>query len=234
MITVVMPAYNEADIIEQTLREWNDQVIARIPGAELIVVNDCSTDRTGEILARLARDIPTLRPVTPDRNGGHGRALRLGFQHARQEWVFQTDSDRQHIPSDFWRLWELRDHSDFIFGVRAARADGWTRIAITNFMRMANFVLWGIWIRDANCPFRLMRREMLEKVLTRIPQDSFIPMVMLSIYCRRMHCRFSEVVVQHLPRRGGEQSLAGIWKWTRVGSRCLCQLIALRLRPMRG
>jgi len=47
-----------------------------------------------------------------------------------------------------------------------------------------------------------------------------------------MRFRVSEVVVEHLPRRGGEQSLAGLWKWIKVGSRCLRQLLALRMRPV--
>jgi len=230
MLSIVMPAYNEEEIIERTVREWYEEVISRIPGSELIVVNDCSKDKTGEVLARLAKDIPGLRPLTPERNGGHGRALRHGFDRASQEWVFQTDSDRQHIPSDFWKLWEQRETTDFVLGVRSSRADGPVRVFITTVMRLTNFVVWGLWIRDANCPFKLMRRQAMEKVLMCIPRDSFIPMVMLSIICRKMNYRVREVVVEHLPRRGGEQSLSGLWKWIKVGSRCLRQLLALRMR----
>jgi glycosyltransferase involved in cell wall biosynthesis len=229
MVSIVMPAYNEEEIIEKTVREWYGEVISRIPGSELIVVNDCSKDMTGEVLARLAQEIPWLRPLTPESNGGHGRALRYGFDQVTQDWVFQTDSDQQHIPSDFWRVWEQRETSDFVLGVRSTRADGPVRVFITTVMRLANFVVWGMWISDANCPFKLMRRQALEKVLVRIPRDSFIPMVMLSILCRKMKYRVREVVVQHLPRRGGEQSLSGLWKWIKVGSRCFRQLLALRV-----
>ena len=186
------------------------------------------------MLARLALEIPALVPLTPERNGGHGRALRFGFKRVSHDWVFQTDSDRQHVPADFWKLWDKRENADFVLGVRSTRADGPVRVFITSVMRVANFIAWGLWIRDANCPFKLMRRDPMEKVLERIPSDSFIPMVMLSILCTKMHFQVSEVVVQHLPRRGGEQSLAGLWKWIKVGSRCLRQLLALRVRPVRG
>jgi glycosyltransferase involved in cell wall biosynthesis len=234
MVSIVMPAYNEEEIIEKTLLEWYGEVISQIPGAELIVVNDCSKDMTGEVLARLAQEIPALRPLTPERNGGHGKALRYGFDRVTQDWVFQTDSDQQHIPSDFWKVWEQRETSDFVLGVRSTRAEGPMRIFITTVMRLANFVVWGLWIRDANCPFKLMRRQAMENVLARVPRDSFIPMVMLSILCRKMKYRVAEVVVQHLPRRGGEQSLRGLWKWIKVGSRCLCQLLAWRVRLLRN
>jgi dolichol-phosphate mannosyltransferase len=230
MVSVVMPAFNEEDIIEATVREWHNEVISRIPGSELIVVNDCSKDRTGQVLDWLSEEIAELRPLTTEKNRGHGMALRYGFSRVTQEWVLQTDSDRQHLPSDFWLLWRHREESDFVLGVRSTRADGWVRILITTVMRFANFFVWGLWIHDANCPFKLMRRSAMEKVLTRIPCDSFIPMVMLSILCRKMKFRVSEVLVTHLPRRGGQQSLSGLWRWIKVGSRCLRQLIQLRLR----
>jgi len=234
MLSIVMPAYNEADIIESTVREWYEEVNSRLPGSELIVVNDCSKDQTGEVLARLALTIPALRPLQTERNGGHGKALRFGFDHVTTDWVFQTDGDRQHRPADFWKLWQLRETSDFVLGVRSARADGPVRVFVTGVMRLANFAIWGLWIRDANCPFKLMRRGPMEKVLARIPRDSFIPMVMLSILCRRMKFRVGEVEVEHLPRRGGQQSLKGLWKWIRVGSRCISQLVFLRIAAPKG
>jgi hypothetical protein len=59
-------------------------------------------------------------------------------------------------------------------------------------------------------------------------------MVMLSILCRKMRYRVAEVEVQHLPRRGGEQSLSGLWKWIKVGSRCLGQLLVWRVQLLFG
>ena len=184
MISIVMPAYNEADIIETSVREWHDEVIKRIDGAELIVVDDCSTDATGAILARLATELPGLRPVRPESNSGHGKALLFGFSQATQPLVFQTDSDRQHVPAEFWLLWKLKDSNDFVFGARSARADGPLRAVISTILRVLNFVLWRSWIRDANCPFKLMRREPLDEVLAEIPKETFIPMVMVSVLAR--------------------------------------------------
>lgn len=102
-----MPAWNEARIIEPCVREWYEEVVAKIPGAELIVVDDCSTDAPGSIVTALGERLPGVRCVRPERNGGHGKALRVGFENAAQPYIFQTD--RQHLPSDFWKLWEQRD-----------------------------------------------------------------------------------------------------------------------------
>jgi dolichol-phosphate mannosyltransferase len=229
MVSIVMPAWNEAEIIEDCVREWYDQVVSKIPAAELIVVDDCSTDSTGSIVAAMGARIPGIRCVRPDRNGGHGKALRVGFDHATQPFIFQTDSDRQHLPADFWKLWELRNQADFVFGIRKRRADGAVRVVITRSMRMLNLLVWGVWVRDANCPFKLMRREALAKVLDRVPRDCFIPMVLVSILARKMAFPVAEAEVEHLPRTGGTQSLSGLVKWARVSSRCFRQVLSIRL-----
>jgi|ERR1035437_3542408 glycosyltransferase involved in cell wall biosynthesis len=230
MVTVLMPAYNEAEIIERSVREWYGEVTAKVPGSEIIVVDDCSTDDTEKILERLAVELRGLRPIRTPRNGGHGKALRFGFSQVTTEHVFQTDSDRQHLPADFWLLWDKRADCDFVFGVRSQRADGVFRKFVTRTMRVCNFLVWGLWIRDANCPFKLMRTAAAQELLRAIPEDSFIPMVMLAILARRWGFRFAEVEVSHLARRGGQQSLKGIERWVRIGTRCFWQLLCLRFK----
>jgi glycosyltransferase involved in cell wall biosynthesis len=228
LISIVMPAWNEAEIIEACVREWHDEVVSKIPGAQLIVVDDCSTDSTGAIVQELGKTLEGVICIQPEKNGGHGKALRTGFDHATLPFVFQTDSDRQHLPADFWKLWELREDADFVLGARSGRADGLLRVVITRSMRLLNFAVWGIWANDANCPFKLMRRDALNKVLERIPRDCFIPMVMVSILSRKMKMRVKEVTVTHLARKGGTQSLKGLVKWARVGVRCARQIFEIR------
>jgi hypothetical protein len=96
-------------------------------------------------------------------------------------------------------------------------------------MRVLNLCIWGVWVRDANCPFKLMRRHALIKVLSRIPLDCFIPMVLVSILARKMGFRVAEAEVEHLPRKGGTQSLKGLAKWARVSSKCAAQVLSIRL-----
>src|SRR5262249_17494037 len=93
MLSIIMPACNEAELIGGCVRQWDEEVVSRIPGSELIVVDDCSADATGRIVAALGEQLPGVRCVRPARNGGHGKALRFGFDHATQAYIFQTDSD---------------------------------------------------------------------------------------------------------------------------------------------
>lgn len=228
-LSIVMPAYNEADHIGACIAEWYDGVIARIPESELVIVDDCSTDGMHEQLAALARVRPGLRVLRTPANVGHGRAVRHGLEQCRNAFVFQTDSDRQHHPEDFWRLWEARHAADFVFGVRERRADGAFRSAISGMLRLVNAVLWGRWIQDANCPFKLMRREALNALLREIPADTFIPMVMVSTLARHRGYRVTEIPVRHFARTAGQQSLAGAMKWAKVSLRCTRELASLRL-----
>jgi glycosyltransferase involved in cell wall biosynthesis len=228
-LSIVMPAYNEEAHIEQSVTEWLERVVNRIPGAELLVVDDCSTDGTGAALDAMATTMTGLRVVRAPANLGHGPALRLAMERCTGEFVFQTDSDRQHTPDDFWALWREREHSDFVFGVRDHRADGVFRAGISTAMRLANLVIWQRWIADANCPFKLMRRQALEPLLAMVPRGSFIPMVMLSLLARRSTSRVTEVRVRHFARLAGHQSLSGLAKWARIGRRCVGELFALRV-----
>lgn len=79
------------------------------------------------------------------------------------------------------------------------------RTVITRLMRLLNLFIWGVWVKDANCPFKLMHRDAPGKVLAKIPRGCLIPMVLVSILARKMKFRVAEVEVEHLPRRGGTQ-----------------------------
>jgi glycosyltransferase involved in cell wall biosynthesis len=227
-LSIVMPAHNEGRQIALVVREWLDEIVPRVPAVEMVIVDDASTDDTGTQLDRLAATVPALRVVRLTSNVGHGPATRAGLDLARGAFVFQTDSDRQHHPADFWALWTLRDQADFVFGRRRHRADGGSRVAVSTVMRVIIATLWGRWIADANCPFKLARREALGAVLAEVPRDTFIPMVMVAILARVRRYRVVEVEVRHAPRTAGESSLRGLGRWWRIGRRCVRELIALR------
>lgn len=227
-VTIVMPAYNESEIIEDSVRRWHAEVIAKLPGARLVVVDDASSDDTGPILDRLIGELPGLGVIHSQKNQGHGPSVRIGLDSAETDYVFQTDSDLQHVPSEFWNLWNEREAWDFVVGVRSSRSDGLFRIVITRCMRLANFLVWGRWIRDANCPFKLMKREPMRRALAPIPSDSFIPMVLLSILIRKMDFRVKEMEVTHLPRPGGTPSLQGLTRWAGIAAHCMGEIVRLR------
>src|SRR5213594_2830385 len=103
-LTVVMPAYNEAGAIREVVTGWDRQLAALGVPYEIRVYDDGSRVGTGDLLAGLARERPTLTAVRQP-NRGHGPTILRGYREARGEWVFQTDSDGEMGPESFPLVW---------------------------------------------------------------------------------------------------------------------------------
>ena len=123
-VSMVMPAYNEEENIARAVERADTALAATGVDYELIVVNDGSRDRTGEILHALAADYPRLVVIEHFPNRGYGGALRAGFAAATREWIFQSDADNQFEYSEIQGLLEQTPRRDAIIGYRRNRHDG--------------------------------------------------------------------------------------------------------------
>ena len=224
-----MPVFNEEGIIEKTVRDFYSEIVAPMPGSEMVIVNDCSTDKSPEILKKLTDELPCIRVLRPAKNGGHGKALRLAFENVKCDLIFHTDSDYQNDPKDFWKLYEEIEVSDFVIGYRAVRHDPLPRLVITRLVRWVNLVLFGFHIRDANSPFKLIRRDCLKECLKEINTEAFAPSILLAVTASWKGYRLKEVPVTHLPRRTGRVSIVR-WRLIKVCFRTLREIYELRRR----
>lgn len=226
-LAIVMPAYNESSCIESVVRSWLT-VLDRVPGF-MVVVNDGSKDQTGEILDRIAKSEPRLN-VVHQANAGHGaavirayrEALKLGATH-----VFQTDSDAQFKPDDFWPLWERRHRSPFIIGFRKVRADAFSRLVITRIVITLNLLFFGVKLKDSNIPFRLIEAGFLNTLLQMFPNDVFAPNIFLTILAAKAGIPLFELPVVHQARKTGQVSIIR-WKLIRACFRCAGELFRFR------
>src|SRR2546421_2566411 len=163
-LTVVMPAYNEAALIEGAVQEVVRSVLAAVPGSRLLVVDDGSRDSTGAILDRLSAGDPRV-VVIHQANGGHGSALLRALQEPLAAWTLLLDSDQQ-IPLDgFLTAWQARTNNQAVLGVRMHRQDPLARRIVTTILQWALTVLLGVRLTDPNVPFKLVRKDALEQVL---------------------------------------------------------------------
>jgi glycosyltransferase involved in cell wall biosynthesis len=230
-VSIVMPVYNEEAIIEATVRLYYDEIVRQIPDTELIVVDDASTDKTATIILHLQQLLPGVRIVTLTRNLGHGRALRRGYEEAHGDYVFQVDSDNQFDPHDFWKLYSEREHFDLILGFRAKRQDSRTRRLLSAGVGIFNHLLFGVRLRDANCPYRLMKTEFVQSSLELIDEKALAPNIMISLLAAKTGL-LEEVPVNHQPRRTGKNSLrAG--RLLGFSFKALAQLVFFRLTSFR-
>jgi succinoglycan biosynthesis protein ExoO len=102
--SVIIPAYNVSDIVGRAIRSAAAQTL---PPLEIIVIDDCSTDSTVEVVRALGREIPSLRLLTTLANGGPSAARNVGLREAEAEWIALLDADDAWKPDRLKRLSEV-------------------------------------------------------------------------------------------------------------------------------
>jgi len=226
-VSVVLPCYNEEGVIEEVIRACYGEIIAKIDDSELIVVDDRSTDNTPAILTRLMNEFPELRIVKPDVNSGHGKAVRLGYEIADKNWIFQIDSDDQFEIKDFWKLYELKNDYNFILGNRKDRQDTYHRIMLSKLISFVDQVIFGVKLYDANCPFRLINNKVHKELIAEIDKEALAPNIMIAILAKKREIKIKEVPVMHRKRKTGKVSIVN-WKLICFCFRGLKQLFEFR------
>jgi len=210
-----MPAYNEAENIEDTIKQWYPVVekVNALPDCQAIIAiaNDGSKDNTYEVMQSMKKDgaYPLLEPLNK-KNGGHGQTVLYLYRYALEngaDYVFQTDSDGQTNPEEFWQMFEHRHKYDFQIGYRQNRQDGMSRIFVTKTLRLVVWLMFHEWVTDANTPFRLMQKDKLKAIMDVIPQDYFLCNVAISAIGVKWHYKIKFYKITFKPRQGGVNSI---------------------------
>jgi len=206
-LSVVVPVYNEAAGVRDVIADIVEHVLDAVPGSELVIVDDRSTDDTLAVITEIADADPRIRVLANEVNVGHGRTTRRAMDASTGAWLFHLDSDGQVDVSEFSLLWERRDAADLVLGVRVTRHDPLHRLLLTRLTRAMVSVLARRWVRDANVPFKLIRRSLYEHLRPSIPDDAFAPSILLVLGSHRAGARVVEVPTTHLPRTHGRSTL---------------------------
>jgi len=209
VLYIVMPAYNEEANIDAVVAQWHPVVEKVGNNSRLLIVNDGSKDNTYQKMQSLQIQYPLLLPVDKS-NSGHGATCLFAYRkaiEAKADYIFQTDSDGQTDPNEFWQFWGNRNKYNFIIGSRDTREDGIGRIFVTRVLRMVVWVMFGEWIKDVNTPFRLMKTEALSSILKYIPEDFFLANVAISVVAvkKKETCKWFPITFK--PRQGGVNSI---------------------------
>jgi glycosyltransferase involved in cell wall biosynthesis len=225
-LSVFFPAFNDAPSLPELIRNTFAVLREHVDDFEVIVVNDGSSDNTGEVLAKLREEFaPQLRVITHEKNRGYGGALRSGFAAASKEFVFYTDGDGQYDVLELPKLLErMTDGVGLVNGYKLERNDPKHRIWIGSaYNRFARF-LFRVQIRDIDCDYRLIRRSLLDDI--QLTSTSGTICVELVRKLELSPFRVVEVGVRHYPRLHGRS------QFFRVRSllRTLYQLVRLWLQ----
>ncbi len=221
---IIIPAYNEEENIETVIKDWYPVVEGHNGNMEsrLVIVNDGSKDRTLEMINGMKKDRPLLLALDKE-NGGHGGAILYGYDYAllnNADYIFQTDSDGQTLPSEFEAFWKCRNDYDMVIGSREDRKDGVSRIIVTRTLRLVIRVCFKVFVRDANTPYRLMKAETLRRYIDLIPKDFFLSNVLISVIFIKKKRSVKYIPITFRPRQGGVNSI-NMKKIFKVGRKAL-------------
>jgi len=207
-LTIFFPCYNEEANVERVTRAAVAVAQAVADDWEVLIVNDGSRDRTGELADELARTIPGVRAVHNRPNQGYGGALARGFREARKNWIFYTDGDGQFDLSELPRLLPLLETHDIVSAYRLDRKDPLIRkLNALAWTTLVN-VLFGLWLRDIDCAFKIYPRTFIERIELQ-SRGALIDTEMLA-KARYLGYSIAQIGVHHYPRIAGQQTGANL------------------------
>ncbi|MBN1138564.1 MAG: glycosyltransferase family 2 protein [Anaerolineae bacterium] len=229
-ISLVLPAHNEAENIEPVVTEAVPALAAVSDDYEIIVVDDGSKDDTAGVARRLMETEPHLRLVQHPVNKGFGAAVLTGFTSATKDWILYTDADRQFVLAELANFAPFTDKADLIAGYRAPRRDPFLRVLYGKGWSMLCTLFFGYTVRDVDCGFKLLRREIIDQLADKIDSRGATFSIEWLVRAKRAGYRFVELPVTHRPRVAGSQSGARL----SVITRAFRELFRLRLKLWRG
>ncbi len=210
-LSVILPIYNEAENLEDVLRELQSVLQKDTSSYEMICVDDASTDGSAEVLQRLKDTVDHLKIVCLKRHSGQTAAMAAGFSKAEGQVVAAMDADYQNDPHNIPALVKkLSDGYDVVSGWRRSRRDGFVRTLFSRVANRALALLTGIPLHDFGCTLKVYRREILQDVTLYGEMHRILP-----AYLAALGARIGEMKVQHRSRRFG-RSKYGLGRTIRV------------------
>src|SRR5258706_16422092 len=199
-VSVIVPVFNE----EENVKLLHDRLASVLPSLkrsfEIIYVDDGSSDRTGPMLAEIARSAKNVTLVRFRRNFGQTAAMAAGMDFARGEVIVPLDADLQNDPADIPKLLAKMDEGyDVVSGWRANRKDSFLTRTLPS--RIANgLISWtsGVHLHDYGCTLKAYRREIMKDVHLYGEMHRFIP-----IFANQAGAKVTELPVTHHPRQFG-------------------------------
>ena len=206
---VIMPVYNEEEALPKVLDEWIPEFRKHFDtNYTICLLNDGSKDNTQAIIDQYAEKYPEVRSVDKA-NSGHGQSCIYGYQMAikeNAEWIFQIDSDGQCVPEYFAELINVSSPDKVSYGYRKTRADGFQRFIVSRFVTLFVYGSTGVWVKDANVPYRLMPVKTISPIVDKIPTDFHLCNILVSSY-QEKNFGINWVNIHFRDRLGGSASV---------------------------
>ncbi len=203
-LSIVLPCHDEAENVAAAVADARRAGGRFAVAHEVVVVDDGSTDGTGEIAAALAAADPRVRVVAHAVNRGYGAAVRSGLAATQLDWVLLTDGDRQFDLDELEAFLGLAPECDLVAGYRIDRADpALRRLAADAWNRLIRHT-FGVRIADVDCAFKLLRGPAARALA--LESEGAMVSTELLVRAQAADWRIAELGVHHRPRQAGRAS----------------------------
>lgn len=204
-LSLFLPAYNEEKVITQTIIKA-DVILKKVADKyEILVVNDGSTDKTEDVVNQVIKINPNVRMITHNPNKGYGGALKTGLYESKYKYISFIDADGQFDFSEIGKFISYINDYDLVIGYRQNRADSSLRIGTAYLLKLWNLIWFGFWVKDADCGFKLIKKEVVDR-LPKLKTESAITETEFLIRAKRAGYKFKELPVSHYPRTTGKST----------------------------
>ncbi|MFC1889853.1 glycosyltransferase family 2 protein [Thermodesulfobacteriota bacterium] len=207
-VSFFFPAYFDEKSIPELMKDFHSALQDTGRAFEIIIIDDCSPDGTGEVADIHAKELCNTRVIHNKRNMGYGGALATGFSNAKMEVVGFTDGDAQYSVRDLPKFLEAIGEADIVVGYRENRAEGLKRKFFKQAYRLFLFLLFGLRVKDPDCSFKMMKAGLFSKM--KIVSKSGFFSAELIYKARKAGLRIKEVPVTHLKRQYGKSTFFGV------------------------
>ncbi len=197
-LSVVIPVFDERENLPPLMEELRAALAAVDRSHEILLIDDGSTDGSGEWIDAEARRDPSVIAIRLERNSGQSAALAVGIARARGDVVVTLDADLQNDPADLPRVLAALDGADVVSGIRQRRQDSWVRLVSSRIANRIRRAWLGDPVTDIGCSFKAYRRPALEGLPMFNGVHRFLPAL-----CVMRGSRLVEVPLTHRPRRAG-------------------------------
>lgn len=204
LLSVVVPAYNEVESLKWVVEELVYALNSLVEKWEVLIVDDGSSDGTGDLADLLAKDLPGVSALHHEKNQGHGQALITGFHSCKGDWLTSIPGDGQIDPKDFETFLGQIQEADFITSFYLDRDDGLDRTLLSRGFRGILYLFFGK-IPRSEGP-RFFKKEVFEAVT--LESATFMANLEIVIRAHRAGFRFQEVPVHCRQRVAGETKAA--------------------------
>jgi glycosyltransferase involved in cell wall biosynthesis len=203
-LSFIIPAFNEEANIREMIADAMHTLETLDCNYEIVVVDDGSSDNTATIVKEISARHTQVRLIKHERNQGYGAAVFTGLTNATKDLVFFTDSDRQFDLNELEKMLPMIETADLTVGYRAPRRDtfmrklngwGWSKLVT---------LLFGYTARDIDCAFKLMRRNVIQKLQNEIKSRGATFSAEFLVRAKYAGFRINEAAIEgHRPRVAG-------------------------------